>query len=287
MLVQGVGAGQWVARGPAFDFDATGPKMSKSQLDPSPAGTSTPRTGPGDPMRLLTAIPVYNEEAHLEPVLAEVLRHAGDVLVVDDGSQDRTPELLRNFPAVQVIRHPTNLGYGAGLVSAFKRTIEGGYDGLVTLDCDGQHQPSMIPAVAEPLARADIASGSRYLRVFDPGQVPPEARRKINVEVTRWLNECLGFDLTDAFCGFKAYRVEALKQLDITDLGYAMPLQVWAQAAAHGMKVVEVAVPLIYLDEKRAFGGALDDADYRLNHYRSVLRAAVEKAGLAVAGGCC
>lgn len=238
-------------------------------------------------MRLLTAIPVYNEEAHLEPVLAEVLRHAGDVLVVDDGSTDRTPDLLRNFPAVQVIRHDRNRGYGAGLKSAFRRTIEAGFDGLVTLDCDGQHEPSRIPEVAAPLAAADIVSGSRYLRVFDPAQRPPEVRRRINAEVTRWLNDCLGFALTDAFCGFKAYRTSALETFEIVDDGYAMPLEVWVQAAAHGLKVVEVPVPLIYLDESRAFGGALDDASYRLNHYREILRAALARAQLEVAGGCC
>src|SRR4051812_10056992 len=98
-------------------------------------------------MRVLTAIPVYNEEAHLEAVLAEVLRYAGDVLVVDDGSSDRTPDLLRRFPTVQVIRHPRNLGYGAGLRSAFHRAIESRYDGLVTIDCDGQHEPSLIPTI--------------------------------------------------------------------------------------------------------------------------------------------
>jgi glycosyltransferase involved in cell wall biosynthesis len=238
-------------------------------------------------MRLLTAIPVYNEEAHLEPVLAEVLRHAEDVLVVDDGSTDRTPDLLRKFPTVQVIRHDRNRGYGAGLKSAFRRAIEGGFDGLVTLDCDGQHEPCRIPEVAAPLAVADIVSGSRYLQVFDPDQQPPEARRRINAEVTRWLNDCLGFQLTDAFCGFKAYRTSALEQFAIVDEGYAMPLEVWVQAAEHGLKVVEVPVPLIYLDESRAFGGALDDASYRLNHYREVFRTALGRARLEVAGGCC
>ena len=238
-------------------------------------------------MRVLTAIPVYNEEAYLEPVLAEVLRHAGDVLVVDDGSTDRTPDLLRGFPQVQVIRHARNRGYGAGLRSAFDRAIESKYDGLVTIDCDGQHEPSLIPMIAARLDQADIVSGSRYLKVFDPAQAPPEQRRRINMEVTRWLNECLGFDLTDAFCGFKAYRTASLARFDITDDGYAMPLQLWAQAAEHGMKVLEVPVPLIYLDESRAFGGALDDADYRLNHYRAVFQAALTKAGIEVAGGCC
>ena len=221
------------------------------------------------------------------PSSARVLRHADDVLVVDDGSTDGTPARLAAFPQVKVIRHPRNLGYGAGLRSAFRYTVERGYDGLVTLDCDGQHQPSMIPEVAAPLAEADIVSGSRYLRVFDPGQRPPEARRRINVEVTRWLNECLGFGLTDAFCGFKAYRASALAQFEVTDLGYAMPLEVWVQAAAHGMKVVEVAVPLIYLDESRAFGGALDDAEFRLNHYRGVFQGALARVGMEVAGGCC
>ena len=237
-------------------------------------------------MHLLTAIPVYNEEEYLQPVLAEVLRYADDVLVVDDGSTDRTAELLRSFPTVKTIRHPRNLGYGASLRTAFQQTISGGFDGVVTLDCDGQHEPARIPVLADRLADADIVSGSRYLQVFDPSQTPPEQRRRINVEVTRWLNECLGLAVTDAFCGFKAYRTAALKSFDITDDGYAMPLQVWVQAAAHGLKIVEVAVPLIYLDESRAFGGALDDAEYRLAHYRRVFQAALDRAGLLMAGGC-
>jgi dolichol-phosphate mannosyltransferase len=238
-------------------------------------------------MRLLTAIPVFNEEAYLLPVLTEIRRHApGDVLVVDDGSSDRTPEILRTIEGVRAIRHDANRGYGAALATAFAATIEGGYDGLVTLDCDGQHEPARIAEVAAPLAEYDVVSGSRYLKVFDPTQHPPEARRKINVEVTRWLNECLHLGLTDAFCGFKAYRTSALRQLEVTDFGYAMPLEIWAQVAAKGLTVTEVAVPLIYLDESRAFGGALDDAEYRLKHYRKVFRDALARVGMTVAEGC-
>lgn len=237
-------------------------------------------------MRHLTAIPVYNEAAHIGSVLAEVVRYAEDVLVVDDGSTDQTPLLLRDFSSVRTIRHPGNLGYGAALKTAFDATIAGGYDGVVTLDCDGQHEPALIPRMISRLAEADVVSGSRYLKTFDPSQRPPEDRRRINAQVTGWLNECLRFNLTDAFCGFKAYRTSALRQFAITEPGYAMPLQVWVQAAAHRLKIVEEPVPLVYLDESRAFGGALDNAAYRLAHYREVFERALESAGLLTPDGC-
>jgi glycosyltransferase involved in cell wall biosynthesis len=237
-------------------------------------------------MRHLTAIPVYNEARHIEAVLNEVIRHAGDVLVVDDGSTDETPRVLRQCSPVRTIRHERNLGYGAALRTAFEATIAGGYDGVVTLDCDGQHEPALIPRLRSRLAEADIVSGSRYLKTFDPCQQPPEERRRINVEVTRWLNECLGLSLTDAFCGFKAYRTAALRCFSVTELGYAMPIEVWVQAVAHGLSIVEEPVPLVYLDESRAFGGALDNAAYRLAHYRRVFESAVESAGLLMPDGC-
>lgn len=238
-------------------------------------------------MRILTAIPIYNEAPHIQPVLREVLKHAESVLVVDDGSTDATPERLAEFPSVHVIRHTRNLGYGAALKSAFEFTLRKGFDGLVTLDCDGQHEPSLIPDVAAPLAEFDIVSGSRYLKVFDPSQLPPPERRQINIQVTRWLNDCLGFNLTDAFCGFKAYRAAALARLEPTVPGYAMPIELWVQAAALGLTITEVPVPLIYLDASRAFGGSLDDPTARLNHYRDVLRGAVQRNGLQLVGSCC
>lgn len=227
--------------------------------------------------RILTALPVYNEEKYLLDVLPVVKKYSQDVLVVDDGSSDRTPHLLAEMEGIKVIRHEKNQGYGAGLRSAFQYTIENNYDGLVTIDCDGQHQPKQIPEIARALwpedgTVVDIVSGSRYLKAFDGDSLPPEARRKVNVEITAQLNKCFGLSLTDAFCGFKAYRTEALTKFEITELGYAMPLQLWIQAVAHQMNIVEFAVPLIYLDENRSFGGSLDDTSTRLAYYREVLK---------------
>ncbi len=225
--------------------------------------------------KVLTALPVYNEEAHLLPVLAEVCRYADDVLVVNDGSKDGTAKVLSSIPGIQIATHLTNQGYGAALRTAFNYAIEHKYDVVVTIDCDGQHEPSLIPTIAaavfpendEPY---DIISGSRYLKRFDGDSVPPEERRKVNVEVTKLLNQELGLNLTDSFCGFKAYRTLPLENLCITELGYAMPLQLWVQAVRHGFRIQEFPVPLVYLDEKRSFGGALDDSAKRMAYYREV-----------------
>jgi dolichol-phosphate mannosyltransferase len=117
-----------------------------------------------------------------------------------------------------------------------------------------------------------VVSGSRYLGGPETGPDgrPPAERREINRIITGRLNERLGLALTDAFCGFKAFRVEALRRLDLNEPGYAFPLQFWVQAAAHGLRIVETPVRLIYNDPNRSFGAHLDDADRRLRHYLEV-----------------
>jgi glycosyltransferase involved in cell wall biosynthesis len=160
--------------------------------------------------RILTALPVYNEDAHLVPVLDEVRRHCQDVLVVDDGSKDRTPQLLARNRDVRTLTHEKNLGYGAALRTAFHYALENQYDVLVTIDCDGQHEPKLIPNLAQAVFAhgddpVDLVSGSRYLQKFPGDSAPPPDRRRVNQEITAWLNTQFGWNLTDAFCGFKAY----------------------------------------------------------------------------------
>lgn len=239
--------------------------------------------------RVLTALPVYNEERHLSEVLAQVKRFSQDILVVDDGSSDRTPELIKQERSVHLVRHVQNQGYGAAVRTAFEYALSGEYDVLVTIDCDGQHEPRLIPELAaavynQPDQPAEIISGSRYLTKFPGDSQPPADRRRINMLVTELLNERFGLQLTDAFCGFKAYRVDSLARLRITECGYAMPLQLWVQAAALKMKIVEFPVPLVYLEEERSFGGALDQAERRLAYYREVIDREVASLHLACGG---
>lgn len=237
------------------------------------------------PARVLTALPVYNEASHVTDVLDQVVQNAGsDVLVVDDGSSDGTAEILATRRDVMVVTHPKNRGYGAALKTAFAYAIEHDYDVLITIDCDGQHEPQRISQLAAASGEADIVSGSRYLGVDIPVGTAPADRRRINAQITDELNCRLGLSLTDAFCGFKAYQVEALKKLNLRDDGYAMPLELWVQAALLGLSVIEVPVPLVYLDEKRSFGGALDDSQTRLAYYHSVIDRALAAFAADAAG---
>ncbi len=216
-------------------------------------------------------MPVFNEARHVANVLDEVRRYSPDTLVVDDGSTDGTSDVLQSRGDIRVIRHPRNRGYGSALQSAFQYAIAENYDVVVTIDCDGQHEPQRIPRFVSACRNVEIVSGSRYLSSFRDDAEAPLDRQRINRTITAELNERLGLNITDAFCGFKAYRVAALGRLTLTESGYAMPLELWVQAARLGLRIVELPVPRIYLDAKRSFGGSLDDATTRLAYYREVI----------------
>ena len=230
-------------------------------------------------MKFLTVLPIYNEARHVTTVLDEVVSYTHDVLVVDDGSSDGTAQLLGQRSDIAQIRHPENCGYGAALRTAFDYAILHCYDVVVTIDCDGQHEPQRILNLVDACQQADLVSGSRYLQRNQSNEQAPAERMQINREITQELNRRLGLSLTDAFCGFKAYRTCSLARLELTEAGYGMPIELWVQAVHHGLHIVEVPVPLIYLEEKRSFGGQLDNGEARRRYYYSVL----DRAEAAVA----
>lgn len=220
-------------------------------------------------------VPVFNEAESIGRVLPKLCDVAGeigsDILVIDDGSTDGGLDGLEDS-CIRVLRHETNEGYGEALISGFRFALQNGYAKLVTLDCDEQHQPEYIQTFLEQIGDLDVLSGSRYLPDSKRlGVSPAPDRVKINQFITQRINDLTGFNLSDSFCGMKAYRVAALEKLALREKGYAMPLEFWLRASAAGLKVGELAVPLIYQARKRSFGEKLDDPSIRLKYYDKVI----------------
>lgn len=241
----------------------------------------------------LVAIPVYNEENYLPRVLDAVREYAERILVIDDGSTDGTARQLAQRSDVQVIAHPENRGYGQSIIDAFAYAAASGFDWVITLDCDEQHEPAQIPQFIREIRsdRYDVISGSRYLRAHPDDDAPPVERRRINRTISGLLEQMLELRLTDSFCGFKAHRVRAVQRLRLDEPGYAFPLQFWVECVRAGLRIREVPVRRIYRDRNREFGGTLDDPAARLHHYLEVLLGALRRErvipkSVPVAGPC-
>jgi glycosyltransferase involved in cell wall biosynthesis len=223
-------------------------------------------------------IPVYNEAPTVGGVLDAVrVYFDGEIIVVDDGSTDETPRVLAGRDDVAVVHLDRNCGYGCALRIGFRVASDIGITRLITMDCDGQHEPAHIPQFFAALTDdIDIVSGSRYLSGNGAGDPAPPDRKAINESITAEVNRVTGWQLTDSFCGFKAYHLPALEGMNLEESGYALPLEMWAKAWAMGLRVREIPVERIYCDHDRSFGVELDDPDLRRQYYLDVWSRALE-----------
>ncbi|MBC7783713.1 MAG: glycosyltransferase family 2 protein [Burkholderiales bacterium] len=225
-------------------------------------------------MRTLIAIPVFNERKYVDRVLRRVHDFHDQILCVDDCSTDGTGDLLAQRKDIHLIRHERNMGYGRSIIDSFDFAAANGFDWIITMDCDEQHEPEMLPTFLREIEKdaSDIISGSRYTHVNAQDDIAPGDRQLINRTITAAVNDLFGWELTDTFCGFKAHRVSAMQKLKLDEPGYAFPLQLWPRVYAAGLTVTEIPVRRIYNDPNRTFGGTLDDAKIRLRHYLDVLK---------------
>jgi glycosyltransferase involved in cell wall biosynthesis len=214
-------------------------------------------------------VPVYNEVEFVEPVL-DRLREVwqGEVLVVDDGSTDGSTEYLATRDDILVIPHPENLGYGKSLIDGIAFARFAGIQRVVTMDADGQHRPEDVPRFFKTLdLGVDFVSGSRYRPESHVTSSAPEDRQHINHVLTEEIDRVTDYDITDAFCGMKAYRLSLFDKIQLTEPGYAVCVEFWAKAHRAGLTMVELPVERIYVDLHRSFGPELDDPERRLAYY--------------------
>lgn len=163
------------------------------------------------PEATIAVIPAYNEAPTVGAVVSKAATAVDTVLVVDDGSADDTAAVARSCGAV-VERHSTNRGVGAALRTGYRFAAANGYDRLVQLDADGQHDPDDIPAFLEAVGRYDVVIGSRYRNEsFRRFSMTRRAGIRLLSAAVRFLS---GVAITDVTSGFRAYQCTALPAVE-------------------------------------------------------------------------
>jgi glycosyltransferase involved in cell wall biosynthesis len=198
----------------------------------------------------MAAIPAYNEAANIASVVERTRQYVDIVVVIDDGSRDRTSELAKRAGA-DVVRHSENRGKAGGIMSAIEVASRRDVDYLVLLDGDGQHDPDDIPRLLEPLANGegDIVIGSRFLDIRNP--IPfyrTIGQRVLNVAT----HAGSGLRCSDSQCGFRALNRIAYSALALRETflhGLAVESEMQFQAADAGLRLCEVPIFVSY-DEK-------------------------------------
>ena len=217
---------------------------------------------PGAAQRILVVIPAFNEASRIRRVVEGVRRQVeGDVLVVDDGSADATAAEARAAGAITAT-HASNLGYGAALQTGYRYALRHGYDAVLQLDADGQHDPASIPQLVAALERADVVVGSRFLH--EGSYRPPLLRR-----VGMWLfgtvaSGLAGQRVTDPTSGYQAVSRRALAFYAHERYPADYPdADVLAMVARSGLRLTEVPVRMLPSpDGKSMHAGAVRQLYY-------------------------
>jgi len=203
-----------------------------------------------DRYRVVAVIPAYNEEHSIAKVVLQVKKYVDVVIVGDDGSTDMTGEIAGALGAV-VVRNDENMGKGYTLKRLFAKALEMGADIVVALDADGQHDPSYIPRLIEPLIKgsADIAVGSRYIGL-QPRKMP--LYRRIGLKMIGLFHKPVVKGVRDTQSGYRAYSRKVLEVLarELQVAGYGTETEQLYLASKYGWRIVEVPVAISYDVEK-------------------------------------
>ena len=208
--------------------------------------------------RVLVIIPTYDERENIELIVQRVRTSVPDahVLVADDASPDGTGEIADTLAAaddhVHVMHRSGKQGLGAAYLAGFAWGLERGYDVLVEMDADGSHQPEQLSRLLAALdAGADVALGSRWV---PGGEVVnwPFVRKLISRGGTTYVRLALGVPIHDVTGGYRAFRREALEELDLAGVasqGYCFQIDLAWRAVQRGLTVVEV--PITFVERER------------------------------------
>ena len=191
-------------------------------------------------MGFCVVIPAYNAVGTIEAVVRETLQQGLPILVVDDGATDGTSASINSLP-VNLVRHPVNRGKGAALKTGFFWALQHGFAGVITLDADGQHDPTAIPQLAATARRDgwDILLASRFIQ-FDQ---MAGLRRHWNRFGAWCMKKRTGFAIDDSQSGFRFYSARLLRTVTLVNDGYNLEMEILMKAWQNGFTIGSLPVP--------------------------------------------
>ena len=203
-----------------------------------------------NPPRAVVVVPALNEERAIRAVVADVLQHCAHVVVVDDGSSDGTGAAIADLP-VETIRHAQPMGKARALQDGFRRALELGADGALSMDGDGQHAAADLPRLLAAAAQYPnhIVIGAR-LRSRDS---TPGKNRFGNQQADWWVSWACGQRVVDSQSGQRYYPRAVIEiALGLPPGGFVFESEILIEAARRGIRTVSVPIEARYADDRRA-----------------------------------
>ena len=192
---------------------------------------------------LWAVIPAHNEEKNIEQIVKKTKKHVHSVVVVDDGSKDKTAQLAEKSGAI-VLRHIINLGKGGALKTGCEYAFSKGAKYIVALDADAQHNPDDIPRFSEKLAKYDIVFSCRKY-----SKQMPAVLRFGNMFISEAASILYNVNLNDTQSGFRAFSKEAYKKIRWNAADYSMESEMISRAGKQKLKYVQIPIQTIYSDK--------------------------------------
>lgn len=193
-------------------------------------------------MKILVIVPCFNAENFIKDTIDDIRRYQNNVLIIDDGSTDKSYDEMKDIKGIRILRHRHNKGKGAALKTGFMYAVENNFDAVITIDADGQHKASDIPKFTGKIDKYDIITGSRMHNVR-------------NMPLRRILaNSISSFIVTlrcrqkvpDSQSGYRMIKTDVLNDVKLEQDGYQMETELLLKASKKGYKIGSVHIKTIY-----------------------------------------
>ncbi|MDD5450166.1 MAG: glycosyltransferase family 2 protein [Candidatus Omnitrophica bacterium] len=206
-------------------------------------------------MKICVIIPAFNEEKTIQGLIRSVKRFVPDVLVINDGSSDRTEELAKAAGAV-VLDFKHNVGKGKVLKDGFDYAVKNNYDAVIAMDADGQHSPDDIVKIIEDAAppKVGIVVGNRMAA---PGEMPL-SRFITNLFMSLILSIVCRQNIPDTQCGFRLIKCEVLRKTRLFSLNYEIESELLIKTSRLGYRIVSVPIKSVYEGQLSLINPILD-----------------------------